>query len=79
MSEKARPGNWMRQALSGWWSERAEAPAAALTCILCCDRPRTRLFHPCMHICACDVCAQRVSRCPLCQRDVAARWRVYLS
>ena len=49
------------------------------TCVICLTEERSRLFHPCMHLCACDACAARVTQCPLCKTPVCARWKVYMS
>lgn len=48
-------------------------------CIFCCTRARSRLFHPCMHVCACDECALKLDSCPVCKKEIHARWKVYLS
>lgn len=61
-----------------WTPPEPDEPDDTLYCIVCCDRPRTRLFQPCMHVCTCDECATRVTACPLCKVDVQARWRVFL-
>ena len=68
---------WLaRRALARWVAEEDPSPPV---CLFCCAAPRTRLFHPCMHVCACDACASRLTDCPLCKQEIMARWRVYLS
>jgi hypothetical protein len=47
-------------------------------CVMCCAKEQTRVFQPCMHVCACDDCASKVDKCPICNEAIVARWRVYL-
>merc|ERR1712032_294550 len=56
-------------------------------CVICCDRPSLRssqrVFAPCGHGRACEVCAKelqrRNQRCPECRQEVKEIIRVYLA
>ena len=48
------------------------------TCAVCLEAPKCIMFDPCNHICACEGCGAKVSKCPLCQIDVRSRVKVYL-
>ena len=36
-------------------------------CIICRTLPITRAFLPCRHACACGLCCQQLSYCPMCR------------
>ena len=36
-------------------------------CIICLTLPVTRAFLPCRHACACGLCCQQLSYCPMCR------------
>jgi hypothetical protein len=38
-------------------------------CVVCMDEARTHMFNDCRHVCVCETCSLRLSRCPMCQRD----------
>ena len=57
---------------------RAEQQDETL-CVFCHDRVRTRLFHPCMHVCTCEECTDRISKCPLCKTSIVDMRKVHLS
>jgi hypothetical protein len=53
------------------------APPAApeeTQCVVCMDAPKDRIVLPCMHLCACGPCAQRLleldAPCPVCRGPV---------
>jgi hypothetical protein len=43
-------------------------------CVVCMDAPKDRIVLPCMHLCACEACAQRLlemdASCPVCRGPV---------
>ena len=51
-------------------------------CNLCWDAPRTHVFVPCGHMCACLACSRKVmnarKECPICNRRVAMAMEVFL-
>jgi hypothetical protein len=42
--------------------------------VVCMDAPKDRIVLPCMHLCACEACAQRLlemdASCPVCRGPV---------
>lgn len=54
-----------------------EAERDKHACIICCDKPRNILFHPCRHLCVCDNCSSNLDSCPVCRRFVIEDLRVY--
>ena len=60
----------------------APAPAAEETqCVVCMDAPKDRIVLPCMHLCACGPCAQRLleldASCPVCRGPVERMAQVF--
>lgn len=55
----------------------------ATTCIVCMDAPRTHIFVPCGHHCACEGCGnaimERAKTCPLCRDAVVMLMPVFTS
>ena len=51
------------------------------TCIICFDRPRSIIIHPCRHMCICDECSANwytdLRRCPLCRQTIFDVYSVY--
>lgn len=66
-------------ASSRFMCETNGADESETLCIVCATHSKSRVFEPCMHVCACDACADRLDRCPLCQRPIFAKRRVYLN
>jgi len=55
-------------------------PDCGTACCICCvERPRSRVFEPCMHVCACDACSALLDACPICKQEILARRRVYIA
>jgi Zinc finger, C3HC4 type (RING finger) len=46
-------------------------------CRICCDSEADTAFQPCSHCVSCADCAKKLSRCPICRRNVEARIRVF--
>jgi len=42
-------------------------------CIVCMEQPPAVLLMPCAHICACEACAPKLSKCPVCSCLVERR------
>jgi len=38
-------------------------------CIVCMERPRSRVFIPCGHVCLCEFCAPALKKCPVCRKE----------
>jgi hypothetical protein len=60
----------------------APAPAAEETqCVVCMDAPKDCIVLPCMHLCACGPCAQRLlelnASCPVCRGPVERMAQVF--
>lgn len=51
------------------------------TCIICFDRPRSIIIHPCRHMCICVECSTNwytnLQRCPLCRQTIYDVYSVY--
>lgn len=51
------------------------------TCIICFDRPRSIIIHPCRHMCICEECSSNwytnLQRCPLCRQTIYDVYSVY--
>ncbi|XP_056003073.1 protein neuralized-like [Ostrea edulis] len=48
-------------------------------CKICMDSKMNTLFFPCGHLCACQQCAARLRKCPICNKVVRNLHRVYKS
>lgn len=48
-------------------------------CIVCMDRPSSRLFVPCMHFCVCSSCASMLQKptCPKCRAKIKEIRKVF--
>ena len=62
---------------------REDARRAALVtptseCVVCQAAP-LQIALGCGHFCACDACAQGLSKCPICRAPVTERRRIYAS
>jgi len=63
-------------------------PAAQLVeeevqCVVCMDERKQHVMMPCMHMCVCGVCAQRLldaqtPLCPVCRTPVESTMRVFI-
>ena len=60
------------------------APPAApeeTMCVVCMDAPKDCIVLPCMHLCACGPCAQRLlelnASCPVCRGPVERMAQVF--
>lgn len=48
-------------------------------CSICLTSSKDVLFQPCMHICCCSICAEKVSHCPVCRQSIQQKSKVFLS
>jgi hypothetical protein len=59
----------------------AHLDAEASECVVCMDAPKDRIVLPCMHVCACEACAQRLveldASCPVCRGPVERMAQVF--
>ena len=60
----------------------APNPGAEETqCVVCMDAPKDRIVLPCMHLCACGPCVQRLlgldASCPVCRGPVERMAQVF--
>jgi hypothetical protein len=50
-------------------------------CVVCFDAPKDHAIVPCMHVCACEVCAERLlqspATCPVCREPIHRTTRVF--
>jgi len=50
-----------------------------LNCVVCFQEEKSILLEPCMHICVCAHCSERITdRCPLCVARVVRKRRIFL-
>lgn len=48
-------------------------------CKVCSDNAINVVLVPCGHMCLCNVCADKVTSCPLCRTMISQRVRTFLS
>jgi hypothetical protein len=51
-------------------------------CVVCMDAPKQYAMLPCLHMCACEACAQRImelrpASCPVCREPIERTGRVF--
>ena len=50
-------------------------------CVICLDALKTHVLTPCGHVCVCEACAKSIQvgdPCPVCRKEVEAKFRIYL-
>jgi hypothetical protein len=51
-------------------------------CVMCLSRPKTHVFVPCGHLCACAACSSQAMEsnqgCPICRRQADFSYRVFM-
>ena len=52
---------------------------AGEACVVCLDRTRNVVILDCGHICACRECAEQVTECPVCRRNIVRLLPIYRS
>jgi len=48
----------------------------AALCTVCCSEPLDTVLLPCKHLCICQACANKISRCPLCRTPIGERMQI---
>ncbi|KAG8173533.1 hypothetical protein JTE90_016429 [Oedothorax gibbosus] len=56
-----------------------ETKTVDFQCKICMDEQVGVVFLPCGHLVSCPRCAQRISNCPMCRKQITALVRTYLS
>lgn len=49
-------------------------------CVICLDALKSHVLTPCGHVCVCEACAKSIQigdPCPVCRKEVEAKFRVY--
>jgi hypothetical protein len=59
-----------------------QSDAEETLCVVCFDAPKQHAMVPCMHMCVCAACAQRLlqqrpARCPVCRAPIERTARVF--
>jgi len=49
-----------------------------MTCIVCFQEDKCMLLEPCMHVCVCSNCSERLDKCPLCVARIARKRKVFI-
>jgi hypothetical protein len=70
------------QAQLGVAPPAAPAVEEEALCVVCMDAPKQHVMVPCMHMCVCEACAQRLldaqtPHCPVCRTPVRETARVF--
>ena len=54
--------------------------SASGLCIICLERPRQIVFQPCLHLCLCTECSQRLPnrQCPICRQRIRSTLTAYV-
>ena len=48
-------------------------------CVVCMDSVRNVLLRPCNHYCLCECCANTLTRCPVCTKNILRHEKIYFS
>ena len=48
-------------------------------CKMCLDKECSTVFLPCGHMCACDSCAEKVQKCPICNGPIRGTVKAFLA
>ena len=55
-----------------------ESENSRVCCVVCLEALPNVLFETCRHVCVCEVCSLRLSKCPKCRADIAMREKIFL-
>ena len=52
--------------------------ASGMRCEICFERNKNTMMEPCNHLCACETCAEAITKkCPICNQAISQKRRVY--
>lgn len=67
------------ESLKEWHEKKRVLMPENYICVVCRSNPRDAIFHPCNHVCVCQVCNENVQNCPICKRNIEKRIIMHLS
>ena len=47
-------------------------------CVICFNKDYSIIFEPCMHICTRLECSKEIKKCPICNKSIGSKKRIYL-
>ena len=59
-------------------TERTPRRTALDTCCICYAKDRTHAVDPCFHLCVCESCAARITKCPIGREEIVQMRRIFL-
>lgn len=50
----------------------------AILCVICLDKHKDTLLEPCMHAIVCHFCSQKISHCPICNKKIKRKTKIFI-
>ena len=47
-----------------------------MECIMCLSQGRKVLFWPCNHLCSCETCLTKLTKCPICRMEIEYYYKI---